>query len=519
MKNKSRRKLTTILGLIPLLVLLFGIVGGVTYALMNGTKANTKHGFQVNVRGAVNVSANIVGKSYQNNTLKETLDIVSFDGTQEQELSKVQDFANKLSIDTKEDKVSYVFEITNTTAEEKYTDLIIEPTYTLTEADNVISTMYYAIPNSDYEVCTDKYLVAHKGNTILVKIEIGVTEIGAKADLEGSFELNLYTEDGLPVDFEYDKTYSVVDGKAYVTETCPTCGATHRENVAMEEGTYAIATPTTAQAVLDSDINGKVVIFSEDIYSGVNFNASTDSIESRKNVVFAGAGDVVFNGKFRLVDTTDSLFENIAIQDIKFVGKDGLVSASMYSTSIHGLTVKNCSFITTETCTKAEAYGALFVSCESRDVYNIRFENNYVEGHFHGVKTHGVEDIYVYNNEIKNTVHNAIGIQNLSTSGVTYKSSGDLFIKNNKIYNDADFNNEDTRERAIRINGAEDMTIVIEANEFTNFVSIKDGDELLKISDIVSVGIESSYSIVNNTYAGMDLNNIKGETFPLIIVV
>ncbi|MBR1988796.1 MAG: leucine-rich repeat protein, partial [Clostridia bacterium] len=82
---------------------------------------------------------------------------------------------------------------------------------------------YYAIPESGYEVCTDKYLVAHKGNTILVKIEIGVTEIGAKADLEGSFELNLYTEDGLPVDFEYIQGYSVDQGVAYSAHICPTC--------------------------------------------------------------------------------------------------------------------------------------------------------------------------------------------------------------------------------------------------------------------------------------------------------
>ncbi|MBR1987915.1 MAG: right-handed parallel beta-helix repeat-containing protein, partial [Clostridia bacterium] len=388
---------------------------------------------------------------------------------------------------------------------------------------------YYAIPESGYEVCTDKYLVAHKGNTILVKIEIGVTEIGAKADLEGSFELNLYTEDGLPADFEYDKEYSVVDGVAYVKELCPTCASTHKTAVAMEEGTYEIATPTTAQQVLDSDINGKVVIFDGEFkdelvlrttaesYSDVINGGAVDSELNEiinndyellktytttsfsyrrvfEDIKFVATDDSYFEGKFiarstwHADDTYDPVkgfiskghsqvivLNNVKFENLNFVGATGRLSFFMHLGKSENLVINNCSFTTDEieSSNNVENAAIMITTTSTGEAKNSTFTNNRIDGHAMGIYIANGDTVTIQGNAIKNTRHNGIAVQYTDNKTLT----GIILIENNNVSNCLDQVSKtetdpnvwaENGERAMRIGFAKDATIIIRNNQFNN---------------------------------------------------
>lgn len=335
MRNKSRRKITTILGLIPLLVLLLGIIGGVTYAIVTSSKTDTNHEFTVNIEGAVNVSAEITGKSYANGEVSENLTGISFDGTQNQTISKTENFDQALNISTAEDSVSYELNIKNTTKETNFTDLIVKPTYTIGEYDNVIATMYYTVGN-ETKVLDDTYLVVHKDETIKVTLEITITQRELDINLTGSLKLDLCTEDAIPADFEYDKTYRTSEDKAYVTETCPTCGIAHGTEKEMKAGTYIVVSADSRednyfQKVLNTNINGKTIVFAPGEYNEIIELSPSKETATIIEGQIEGSGDT----STLLPTSTEIAWEDIVsnqsyvyerhYQDITFAGTEDAV--------------------------------------------------------------------------------------------------------------------------------------------------------------------------------------------------
>lgn len=403
MKTKFKVLLCTLA-----LVLVVGLTAVTVWAL---TRTQTEASFRINFVGKRDVEATISAKSFvsSSNVPVEELALVTFTkDTTEAKGTVSTSFVEDITVESYDDVVSYVFEITNTSTEELYSDLIISPKLTVDESTNIITGMYYSEDGVSYNAMGENHLTAHKGDTIFVKVDVLMTERDEEIQFGGDINITLSSEDDKPAGYREDYQYSVVDGVAYRAPVCTTCGEVG-EAVAMRNGTYIIATPATAQDILDHNMDNKIVIFDagnygklflrESIYGTTIAKHSTTINElvteenvtsvvkptnsytytrSIKNVTFTAVDGAVFTDLFiadstwkksmstyylnegevnmdnirnqAMADTVgaSTLFnlENITFSNMKFEGaRARLMLALSNSEKANNITVSNCSFI------------------------------------------------------------------------------------------------------------------------------------------------------------------------------
>lgn len=194
-KPQKRKKLLLIL--IPGLVFVLAFVVGIAFAAIKSKKEKPNPGFQVEVHGTVNVSANVVGRSYENNIMIENIGPIVFDGKQDKEEIETIDFVKTLNIIDREDKASFIFTITNTTQETEKTKLTIKPNCVIPEYENVVLKTYYSIDGMEYYILTDPYIELQKGRTVRVKFELTITERTVDISINGKISLELSSEDSV----------------------------------------------------------------------------------------------------------------------------------------------------------------------------------------------------------------------------------------------------------------------------------------------------------------------------------
>ena len=184
-----------------------------------------------------------------------------------------------------------------------------------------------------------------------------------------------------------------------------------------------------------------------------------------------------------------------------------------YKPELNNITVRNCSFYTTEPAFHKETadgmlgWAAVIVASDSaldhnattiKRIENVVIENNYQTGHFQGYYVCNVNGVTIDNNVSLNTYHNGIAVQ--CANGVT--STGDIIIVNNRVENSGYNNGTTTADRAIRLNAFTDANILIEDNVFVNAAEGEAGDDaddqLLKTGTLTN----TTYNFINNTFNG-----------------
>jgi len=459
------------------------------------------------------------------------------------------------------DVVSYVFQIKN---ENSNVDIIADISYSLTElynTNNALVSWYYSTNGTDYKATDIKEWVVHANESVYVKLQLQITETGDHFPVVGS--IYIHTKELTSAYTGLEAKYSIIGGEAYASYTCPTCGK-DMGSEKLDASKYVIATPSNAQSVLDSDINGKIVIFDgtfNDVleirpsygtttvyYSGVDPTNPDPAklvpepygrdnlyryFRTVSNVTFTATENSVFNNIFAVLaqerhpastpekaDVTGSTYDavkgiemtryyfahiklnNITFTNMKFAGARGriTINLALQGTEAKGLTIKNCSFITTPGNYGTDAVGGsswndpIFINSYAFSPFeDFVFKNNVVQNHTSGLCIIGAKNVTIANNIIKDCLQ-SIGI-NLQSQTTSAHMMGEILIVNNDI--------NGTGDRAIRFNLIKDATITIANNKFNNAVD-EDGD-LLKTQAVTN----STITFVNNTYAGIDMTNYK----------
>lgn len=353
--------------------------------------------------------------------------------------------------------------------------------------------------------------------------------------------------------------YSIENGKAYTQSFCE-CGEADAKKE-LDATTYVIATPSTAQAVLDSDINNKTVFFDNGTYSNLvvrptvatakayedlggwqdrfanvrateetplkDLDASTSYhyIRTLTNVKFVGLENAKFAGSFEFVskietrgntnDGTD-IIKNIPYTDgicainkiegngIEFNGLNfisnnenaGRINFDYNYTHgnvalIKNVVVKNCKFTN-----NIEAHNDKIAVRFYFDAENFTFENNSVTGYKKGVDVYYTKNIYVKNNTIENTAHNAIGMY--------YKNSGEVVIENNTIKN--------TSNRSIKIYDGDNLNITLKDNKIKN--GHDENDEIMQFANLTNSTLTMSNNVHNDSKLVEFSNKNITELYP-----
>ena len=406
-------------------------------------------------------------------------------------------------------------------------------------------------------------------DTITYEIKMSVTELNNSASATYAYDVVLRDSHYTGGD-ESDQTnisykYTIEDGEVYKTSYCLDCGV-EGVKTKMAEDSYIIATPETAQGILDGDINGKTIIFSKDIYStdlelrptsttakvytmnGDRFGEEyTGELVSSttygyyrefKNITITAEEGAVFNNLLYMEGGLSSVFndskydavkgayanesanfygkmliENFTISGLNFEGARGRICiryGGLESVKQEGLTIENCTLQTDEIENKfadkntPQYEAGIYLGLSRHSSKNIIVRNNVIDGHYQGVYVYTPGGkVEITNNEISNTSHNAIAVQsNSNTPGLSYVA-GDIYIKNNTI--------ENTGDRAIRFGELQNVAVIIENNTFVDAV---DSDKDLLKSQ-VSTGLE--YEFKGNTYNGTALTTLSDTTTQLVI--
>ena len=347
--------------------------------------------------------------------------------------------------------------------------------------------------------------------------------------------------------------YRIENGLVYTFSKCVNCGNKINKNLVQNA---IIANKDNVQDVLDSDINGKTIVFdgyfgiinvNSEIYLRPTFETSTvyeitptkyelgevvdktnlnestkyNYVRNIENVTFAGVASTIMNSCFNfesdenIIANYDAVkkkdvdaysyvanmsLKNIAFKNINFSGSYGRIYIHSVNTNtiIDNIIIKNCSFYTTSYVAAQVKYAAIFMDAIYQDTLsNITLEDNYIEGHYQGLYTINVRNLNVLNNTITKTAHNAIAVQNKSNIAGT-NFSGNINVVGNNISNASD--------RAMRFGTGANANIVIENN---NFINCADGTSLLKTQTALA-GSVCSYTFTNNTYGGSVMGNASG---------
>lgn len=302
-------------------------------------KTDVNSDFEATFIGARDVEATINGASYimHNAVVQKIEDLseVKFIESSRQS-SETAGFTKSITVVDDEDYIYYEFSITNDSTKTAYSDLIVKPVLDLVvenenDVNEIASLLYFSADKQVYTGFADEYITIEKGDTVYLKLK---EELLGRLDakLTGNVKFELYTQKSAPSDYCADYEYSIIAEEAYRT-TIYTDGTKSAAPEKMQEYEYVIATPSTAQAILDSNINGKTIVFDAGVYGDLIIRPTIETVEgiyayneskptikgeevalenvdktkstkgyhyvrTIKNVTFAGTNGAVFKGVF-----------------------------------------------------------------------------------------------------------------------------------------------------------------------------------------------------------------------------
>lgn len=184
------------------------------------------------------------------------------------------------------------------------------------------------------------------------------------------------------------------------------------------------------------------------------------------------------------------------------------------------ISITNCKFETDEAYKSGHEYydfdaPAVAIYTRSTGFYeNITFKNNTIVGHFQGLVVLNGKNVYVEENAISGTEHNALafhGASTLTNGAKNTYTTGNIVIKNNSIKNIGV--GVATGERAFRFANLTDAKVSITGNSFENCAEDRTGKKptsqgkQLLATETVSETVEGASSFVfeNNTYKGKSM--------------
>ena len=371
---------------------------------------------------------------------------------------------------------------------------------------------------------------------------------------------------------DYTETiqYSIKDDTAYYSQKCQHCDKYGPAKV-LENS--IVVTPENVQSVLDTNINGKTIVFgaynfdnllelrpsksdsttriyawtSDTTYDktyafALNELVKDDSFRYHytrniENVTFVGVEGASINNTFfvRSGETfadDQSAFNggliydavrgmdymqadqrgkhashisltNITFQNLNFTGSNGLiyVDSTYQDSQVSTFVIKNCTF---ETSTAQQHKAAINLSCsQTGDIKDVVFESNTVSGHYQGIVIDNFENAIIDNNKFSNITDNAIGIYGDVDQDNYF--TGLIFVKNNSL--------ESGTGRAIEFNKGSDAEIVVSSNYIANFCN-QNGE----IMQFVDLGGETKYSLVDNFYKSMAIENLFDKTDDYVVI-
>lgn len=363
--------------------------------------------------------------------------------------------------------------------------------------------------------------------------------------------------------------YTVEDDTAFYSNKCKHCDKYGPEKV-LENS--IVVTPESVQSVLDTNINGKTIVFgayefkdllelrpsrtdsTTRIYAWESDTTYDDSyvlalnelvkdslfryhytrtIEnvnfvgvegtSIQNHIFVRSGetfyysDTSYNGGYyydavRLIDYSQEesggkhashiTINNITFENLSFEGSNGLIYMdNVYEdSSLANMTVRNCSFKTDSPHTYR---AATHLGCAHRgNIKNITFANNFVSGHYQGIRLDSFDSATVANNTFEKIFHNAVGLY--GNNGEEQYFTGTVSVRGNTI--------NDGQNRAIKLYKGIDAIIIVENNKIANFSN--DSGEVIQLGMLTG---ESKYSIFNNSYKSTTLTEYFEQSADVMI--
>ena len=303
-----------------------------------------------------------------------------------------------------------------------------------------------------------------------------------------------------------------------------------------------VATPETAQAVLDSSISGKLVYFDSGTYGSLELRPSKDTVTAYRNGVevpvdqlentgvytyvrnidsvhFLASDETVFTGSFTIrstyiygdenydavrdvqcINTTTSYYSkvnlnSVCFENMNFRGESSQFNFGYYNdAAVNGVTFLCCSFSNNDSdLTSGGGVAAIRLAADNSGKYNdITVDSCCFSSCYQGVYIQCGDGIEVINSDFDGTEHNAIAVQSSIDS-----FSGSVVIRNNHISN--------TNDRAVRFGKGSEAEIEVSGNAFSNAADT-DG-QLLKSETLASC----TYSFSSNTYDGQPLEDVSGE--------
>ena len=312
-----------------------------------------------------------------------------------------------------------------------------------------------------------------------------------------------------------------------------------------------VATPGTAQDVLDSSISGKLVYFDSGTYGSLELRPSKNTVTAYRNglevvpvdqledtgvytyvrnidsVHFLASDEAVFTGSFTIrsthiygdenydavrdvqcINTTTSYYSkvnlnSVCFENMNFRGESSQINFGYYNDAeAHDVTFIRCSFSNNDSdLTSGGGVAAIRLAADNSGKYNdITVDSCCFSSCYQGVYIQCGDGIEVINSDFDGTEHNAIAVQSSTDS-----FSGPVVIRNNHISN--------TNDRAVRFGKGFGAEIEVSGNAFSNAADA-DG-QLLKSETLASC----TYSFSSNTYDGQPLEDVSGEDFSWTVTV
>jgi len=323
-----------------------------------------------------------------------------------------------------------------------------------------------------------------------------------------------------------------------------------------------VATPETAQSILDSNINDKTIVFKDGSYdTKLYLRASRETslaylwdaenstrgeavadpttiptttylVYTRdiSNVTFLATEDAIFTSQI-VFDSrkiwnlsewydvvrdkaTNNFYQqmkltNVTFNGLTFEGENGRITMKAASddySEISNIEVSNCSFKTTSIENPEMKSGAILVETTNGEKLNKGFviKNNHIEGHYKGFDTRGIGDVTIVGNTFKNLVHHGVTLLSYAT---TAQDRGFITITGNTFdtcWDTAAENNNDFYnygQYGVRLQYMLNTEITISNNNFKNV-----NKQMIKGTTMNNC----TYTFTNNYYDGEKVADTSG---------
>jgi hypothetical protein len=383
--------------------------------------------FEVNITGGRDVYATVEGSTYNggSSTVLEshTATFNASTATTDTNMS----FTSPISMQNDEQIAKVGFVITNNSPYSNHTDLIIKPSIEKDNIDDVIITWYYSTNDTNYDVYTGEYLVAHKDTPIYLELRMLATvDMFGEVNLKNSVSIVLKSELNKPTDFEWEYSITYNETNPYVTKQCPTCG----ENLDVE--------------YLQSE---DIVIINNDFVDSNDNYTCHENFENKYIFleIMSSGNEINFTGT--LTNVTISTL--LALQGTKINLSSGCVGVTFrqiifnnYSVGRNAISAYNCTNIKIIDCTFTDCMeigdftGSYNVTIKDCSFTNSSSDITYVFSNINNLRLDGIKlnsaiDFAFY------TVENIV----LTDCVIYYNAiafdfaSGEILIVNNNNYN------------------------------------------------------------------------------------